>query len=122
MKITYSHIESQFRDAVEAESARQVGKLDRLLKHYAPDAAQLHCSLEKTPRKTEFGFSINLTLTTGALHATGFGSDVRISVKAAFAELDAQVKKHQAKLRKDYVWKRKRSRGALKAGEVPIAG
>jgi ribosome-associated translation inhibitor RaiA len=122
MKITYSHIELQFRDTVEAESARHVERLNRLLKRYPPDATQLHCSIEKTPRKTEFGFSVNLTLSTGTLHATGYGAEVRTSVKAAFAELDAQVKKHQAKLRKDYVWKRKRARGVLRPGELPTMG
>ncbi len=122
MKIIYSHIELQFRDVVEVESTRHVERLNRLLKRYPPDATHLHCSLEKTPRKTEFGFSVNLTLSTGMLHATGYGAEVRTSVKAAFAELDAQVKKHQAKLRKDYVWKRKRDRGILRAGELPTMG
>jgi hypothetical protein len=35
---------------------------------------------------------------------------MRTSCKQAFSELEAQVKKHQAKLRKDYEWKRKRTR------------
>jgi ribosome-associated translation inhibitor RaiA len=34
------------------------------------------------------------------------------AAKGAFAELESQVKKHQQKLRKDYVWKRKRARPA----------
>jgi len=33
---------------------------------------------------------------------------VRTSCKKAFSDLEAQVKKHQEKLRKDYEWKRKR--------------
>lgn len=119
MKITYSHIEPQFRETVEHESIHHIEKLDRLLKHYPPDAILLHGSIEKTPHKPEFGYSVNLTLPSGALHATGYGADVRVSVKAAFAELDAQVKKHQAKLRKDYLWKRKRDRGVIKVGELP---
>jgi hypothetical protein len=36
----------------------------------------------------------------------------------AFAEIEAQVKKHQQKLRKDYVWKRKGGRGLPKLGEI----
>jgi hypothetical protein len=36
------------------------------------------------------------------------GATVRTSCKKAFSELEAQVKKHQAKLRKDYEWRRKR--------------
>jgi hypothetical protein len=35
---------------------------------------------------------------------------VRASVKQAFSEVEAQIKKHKALLRKDYEWKRKRPR------------
>jgi ribosomal subunit interface protein len=114
MKITYSHIEPEFRDSVEHESQRHVEKLNRLLKRYAPDLVALHGSLEKTPRKIEYTFSVNLTLPTGTLHASAAGADVLSSAKGAFAELEAQVKKHQEKLRKDYIWKRKRARPTSK--------
>jgi ribosome-associated translation inhibitor RaiA len=77
--------------------------------------------MEKVPRKTEFSFALNLTLPTGTFHATGVGADVPTSAKAAFAEIEAQVKKHQEKLRKDYVWKRKRGRPAPKLSELPTA-
>jgi ribosomal subunit interface protein len=117
MKITYSHIEPEFHQTIEHESKRHIEKLNRLLKRYAPDLVVLHGSLEKTPRKTEYTFSVNLTLPTGTLHASGVGPDVRSSAKAAFAELESQVKKHQEKLRKDYEWKRKRTRGISKAAE-----
>lgn len=109
MKITYRHIEPSFQALIEHDFAHHVEKLNRLLKRYSPDLVQLHSCLEKTPRKTEFGFSLNLSLPTGTLHATGVGADVRASAKAAFAEIEVQVKKHQQKLRKDYSWKRKRA-------------
>jgi ribosome-associated translation inhibitor RaiA len=111
MKITYSHIEPQFQTDIEHETERHAEKLNRLLKRYAADLVYLHGSLEKTPRKMEFNFAVNLNLPTGTLHATGVGADPLGSAKAAFAELEKQVKKHQAKLRKDYVWKRKRAIG-----------
>jgi ribosomal subunit interface protein len=117
MKITYSHIEPEFRQAIEVESQRHTAKLNRLLKRYSPDLIVLHGTLEKTPRKTEYTFSLNLTLPTGTLHASAAGAEVRSSAKAAFAELESQVKKHQEKLRKDYVWKRKRARKVSKEGE-----
>jgi ribosome-associated translation inhibitor RaiA len=118
MKISYSQIEVHARESIETEFDRHVEKLNRLLSHYDSDLVQLHCTLEKTPRRTEFGFSLHLTLPTGSLQATGLGTDARAGAKIAFAELESQVKKHQQKLRKDYVWKRKRSRGVLKPGEV----
>jgi ribosomal subunit interface protein len=119
MKVTYSHIEPEFQVAIEHETERHAEKLNRLLKHYSADVVNLHGSLEKTPRKTEFNFSVNLNMPTGSLHATGVGADALGSAKAAFAELEKQVKKHQAKLRKDYVWKRKRAIGVPTPHEAP---
>ena len=116
MKITYSHVEAGFRESIEKECANRIEKLGRLLKRYAPDSVQLHSTIEKTPRKTEYSFSLSLTLPTGSLYATGRGADAPASARAAFTEIESQLKKHQEKLRKDYVWKRKRARGPLKPG------
>ena len=121
MKITYSHIDVQVREAIEDEVAHQVEKLNRLLQQYENDSVQLHSSLEKTPRRAEFCLSLKLTLPNGVLHATGRASDVRTSAKAAFAEIEVQVKKHQHKMRKDHVWKRRRARGMFKPGEALLA-
>jgi ribosome-associated translation inhibitor RaiA len=119
MKVTYSRIEARFREAIETEFAHQVAKLNRLLKRYQPDSLQLHASLEEAPWKAGFDFTLHLALPTGQLHATGRGTDVLGSAKAAFAEIQVQAKKHQEKVRKDYVWKRKGGRGVPKLGEAP---
>jgi ribosome-associated translation inhibitor RaiA len=121
MKVSYSQIENGALESIEKEFDRHLDKLNRLLKRYDPDLVQLHCTLEKTPRRVEYGFSLNLTLPTGSLQATGRGPDARAGAKIAFAEIESQVKKHQEKLRKDYTWKRKRSRAALKPREVTSA-
>jgi ribosome-associated translation inhibitor RaiA len=121
MKISYSNVHAGLRKEIEDESQHHIEKLNRLLKKYSPDLISLHGCLEKNPRKSEFELSLNLALPTGTLHSTGAGTDPRSSVKIAFAEIEVQVKKHQQKLRKDYVWKRKRASAALKAYEVPSA-
>lgn len=121
MKITYSQVEAGFRESIEKECANHIEKLGRLLKRYAPDLVQLHSTIEKTPRKTEYSFSLSLTLPAGSLYATGAGVDVPTSARAAFTEIESQLKKHQEKLRKDYVWKRKRPRLALRPGETTAA-
>lgn len=108
MKLFIRHSNDEWREPVETETQRHVVKLEKLLKRYAPDLVQLHGDIEKHPRKENYIFSMNLSLPTGTLHATGEGAEVRGSVKAAFAELEAQIKKHMALLRKDYEWKRKR--------------
>ena len=115
MKISISHKHVELCEPVEKEVGHYLTKLGRLLKRYSPDLVQLHGSFEKHSRKTEYTFSLNLSLPTGALHATGVGPDVRASVKKAFAELETQVKKHQSRLRKDYEWKRKRGRAEVVA-------
>jgi ribosomal subunit interface protein len=106
LSISYKHVASH--DAAEAETSRSMQKLGRLLKCYEPDLVQLHGVFSKNPHNEEHSFSVNLSLPTGTLHATGIGSNVRASCKKAFNELEVQVKKHQSRLRKDYEWKRKR--------------
>jgi ribosome-associated translation inhibitor RaiA len=86
-----------------------------LLKSYSPDLVQLHVTFSKIPRKEEHSCALNLSLPAATLHATGTGPTVRASCKKAFSELEEQVKKYQAKLRKDYEWKRKRPRAHVQA-------
>jgi len=110
MKISISYKHLDLREPVEEEAERCIEKLGRLLKNFAPDLVQLHGSIQRRPRKTEYLFSLNLSLPTGVLHSTGSGPDVRAGVKMAFAEIETQVKKHQARLRKHYEWSRRRPR------------
>jgi ribosome-associated translation inhibitor RaiA len=108
MKLILRYHTEEWREPIETETQRQILKLQKLLKSYVPDLVQLHGSIEKNARRGTYLFSVNLSLPSGTLHATGEGAEVRASVKAAFAETEAQVKKHMALLRKDYEWKRKR--------------
>jgi ribosomal subunit interface protein len=108
LSISYKHVDSH--GSLEPQTERHMNKLGRLLKSYQPDLVQLHGVFSKNPHNQEHSFSLNLSLPTGTLHATGTGSNVRASCKQAFSELEVQVKKHQARLRKDYEWKRKRPR------------
>ena len=115
MKLTIRNAHEEWREPVEKETQRQVAKLEKLLKRYEPDLVLLHADIEKHARMESYTFTVNLSLPTGTLHATGEGSDVLASAKAAFAEICAQVKKHQSLLRKDYEWKRKRPHARIPA-------
>ncbi len=109
LSINYKHVE--WHKPVEVEVERHVAKMQKLLKRYSPDLVQLHGGFSVNPRKQEISCALTLSLPSGALRATGVGAAVRTSCKKAFSDLEAQVKKHQAKLRKDYEWKRKRRPG-----------
>jgi ribosomal subunit interface protein len=108
LSISYKHVDAH--ETVEKQSERHIAKLSRLLKSYEPDLVQLHGVFSKNSHNQEHSFSLNLSLPTGTLHATGVGDTLRASCKQAFTELEVQVKKHQSRLRKDYEWKRKRPR------------
>jgi ribosomal subunit interface protein len=108
LSISYKHVDAHV--TAEKQCERHIEKLTRLLKSYEPDLVQLHGVFSKNPHKQEHFFSLNLSLPTGTLHATGAGDNIHASCKKAFTELEVQVKKHQSRLRKDYEWKRKRLR------------
>jgi ribosome-associated translation inhibitor RaiA len=114
MKLSISYSLKEWRETIDKEIERRAAKLEKLLNRYEPDLVMLQGSIEKHARKEAYSFTVNLSLPTGTLHAIGDGADVRRSVKAALAEIETQIKKHVALLRKDYEWKRKRPRaGAL---------
>jgi ribosome-associated translation inhibitor RaiA len=108
ISISYKHVDAH--QTAEAAASRSIRKLTPLLKSYAPDLVQLHGVFSRNPHNDDHSFSLNLSLPTGTLHATGTGESVRTACKHAFNELEVQVKKHKARLRHDYEWKRKRPR------------
>jgi ribosomal subunit interface protein len=108
MKLSVSFKDVERHNPIDKEFERAVSKLNTLLKSYEPDLVQLHAVLSKVPRTEEHALALNLTLPTGSLHATASNEHVRACCKKAFHEIESQVKKHQARLRKDYEWKRRR--------------
>ena len=116
MKITISYRHVETPQAVESALNRHASKIRKLLKCYEPDLVQLHGGFEKLPHRAEYVFSANLSLPTGTLHATGAGPDAATGARKAFVELETQIKKHQALLRKDYEWKRKRGKAKQALG------
>jgi ribosome-associated translation inhibitor RaiA len=106
--IVYKIVEAH--QPVETEVQKQLTKIEKLLKSYKEDMPQLHVACEKNGRGAEYSIALNLWLPTGTLHAVGTATTVRAGCKKAFGELERQIKKHQALLRKDYEWKRKRGR------------
>jgi ribosomal subunit interface protein len=104
VSINYKHVESP--QAVEKEVTRQINKLSKLLKHYSADLVQLHGVFSRNQRTDEQSCSLTISLPSGTLHATGSGPNALAGCKRAFSEIESQVKKHQALLRKEHLWAR----------------
>lgn len=111
LSISYRHIERV--QPVESAVDRHIRKIDKLLVSYSPDLVQLRGHFVKQPRRTEFSFSATLSLPTGTLHATADATDPKDCAHDALVELEAQVKKHMSRLRKESQWKRRRTEKAL---------
>lgn len=112
MKTSFSYKQPELREQTEKEMQSNLKKLERFVKRFSPDLVQLHGAFAHIPHKNSFSLSLNLSLPTGTLHATGEADDVQGSIRAAFAEVISQLKKHMAKLRKGHEWKRKREHRA----------
>ncbi len=108
MKLSIVFKEVERHAPAEKSLQRCADKLNKLLKSFDPDLVQLHCVFSMIPRTKEFGLALNLTLP----HATDKSEHLSAVCKSTFAELEIQVKKHLARLRKHYEWKRKRPRPA----------
>jgi hypothetical protein len=112
MKIAFSNLQEEFRSEFDTVATHHIEKLQRLLVHYEADLVQLHGLFEKHSGKAGFLFSLNLTLPTGTIHANAQAPKAILCARKSFADMEVQVKKHQALLRKDYEWKRKRTHRA----------
>ena len=121
MKITYSQVDTEYHAIIEHEIARHAAKLNRILKRYSPGFGGAARLAGKNATQDGIQFLAESESAYGHDARDGVGADVLGSAKAAFAELEVQVKKHQAKLRKDYVWKRKRAIALPTPREAPTS-
>ena len=110
VSISYKHVEEQ--QAVATELMRRLDKMGKLLKSYEPDLIQLHGVFSRNQRTEEESFSLTLSLPSGTLHATGSGKNTLAGCKNAFSDIEAQIKRHQALLRREHEWQRKRRKRA----------
>ena len=108
MKIAISYKNVEVPSAVEPAVERHIEKIGVLLGTYEPDLVQLHGSFEKHAHLASYAFDVSVSLPTGTLHATGEAADPVSSARKGFSELESQIKKHQARLRRDHERKRKR--------------
>src|SRR5258708_8573874 len=90
LSMSYKHVDAH--EAVEKQNQRHIQKLSRLLKSYEPDLVQLHGVFSKNPHNQEHSFSLNLSLPTGTLHATGIGDNVHEYCMIAFTVLETHIK------------------------------
>jgi len=104
-----------FRPQIDRDLTRFSAKLEKWLSRYDSDLLTLHACYDKHARKRTYMVVLNLNLPGATLHASAGNGEARFALRRAFDELEMQVSKHQRLTRKDYEWKRKRSRRLIPA-------
>jgi RNA polymerase sigma factor (sigma-70 family) len=97
---------------------QQVEKLGRYLQVFRPELVHLKGVVEENSAREGVVVSLNLRLPTGQMAAHESSATATAAIKAAFAELIEQVKKHKELLRDQHKWPRKR--GRERVGTVPF--
>jgi RNA polymerase sigma factor (sigma-70 family) len=106
---------------VEREFHHQVQKLERRLQVFKPELVQFHAILEQENSRRA-GMSVNLRLPSGQLAAQGSGENALAAVKAAFADLLAQLTRHKELLRGHLTRKALRKEGRERMAHVAATG
>jgi RNA polymerase sigma factor (sigma-70 family) len=98
---------------LEKKLREKIGKLERHLKHFPPDAVHLQIILERHPKKPIYSASLNLRVPSNILHSEKSGRDLIGAFDAAFKILLRGLESLKSDLRRDRFWKRKERRQQL---------
>lgn len=99
---------------------QQSDKLKRLLQVFRPELVHLKGSVVVNAPHEAYVVSLNLRLPSGQLAAQESSDTVVAAVKAAFGELNKQLKKHKELLRNQHSWPRRRGPGRAVVATVPF--
>ena len=95
-------------------------RLERLVTRYSDDQVELAVTVYHLPHRTDpWETRLTLRLPTGTLASEEAAETARASLDVAFDELIRELKKHREKVRKDYLYRRKRRREEV-AEVIPL--
>ena len=99
---------------------QQVEKLDRYLHVFRPDLVHLKGIVEENSAPQGVVVSLNLRLPSGQLASQESSSTAISAIKAAFDDINGQVKRHKEILRSHHKWPRRRGSDRATGGTVPF--
>jgi ribosome-associated translation inhibitor RaiA len=88
--------------------------LERHLSTFRPELVQLHAELEKGEHHKSYLVKLRLTLPSAVLVSVDEEYDLDLAVRAGFGDLERQLKRHLAHLRREENWRRKQRRESLR--------
>ena len=83
-----------------------MSRLDKHLKDFNGDSVFLRIVIEENAVRTLYQVSVTLALPRKTIAAKEERHDVRETLRDAFAEIQRQIDKHKASMRREHLWKR----------------
>jgi ribosomal subunit interface protein len=91
----------------------KIGKLEKRLKHFPPDAVHLQIMLGRRPKRWLHTAALNLRLPSNILHSEKSSTDIIKAFDDAVDALLREVESLKARLRRERLWKRQQRREQL---------
>ncbi len=115
-QISFAHLDEQTRAGCSAIIEELAQGLERrLLKRFKPDLVKLDARVEGARGKGPARASLRLQLPSGVLAAHEEGREPAQLVRESFSEIEAQLTRHLARLRREHLWKRPARRARIGA-------
>ncbi|HXG21045.1 MAG TPA: sigma-70 family RNA polymerase sigma factor [Methylomirabilota bacterium] len=109
--LTYKNLE---REPLEPLLQQLAARLEARVADFPQDAVLLHGTLEKHPSRALYCAALVLRLPRRTLTAQEEHTSAQKTVEKAFVEIERQLKKYKALLRREHLWKRPARREAIR--------
>ncbi len=119
MNVHFSYKVSKTSD-LEKLTNQQTEKLERYLQVFRPELVHLKGIIEESSVRQGILVSLNLRLPSGQMASQGTSATAITAVKAAFADIVEQLKKHKELLRNERNWLRRRAPQRAEVATVPF--
>jgi ribosomal subunit interface protein len=110
--VEFKHFEP--RERVRKLVEELIARLEKQIQDFPKDSVFLRVLIEENPTRKLYHVSITLELPGTTLTAKEERHDPIETIRDAFNEIERQIERHKARLRRDYLWKRPARREELR--------
>src|SRR5262245_6596188 len=99
---------------------RLISRLERSSRRFPPELVHSRIMVEEHEARTRYSLSLTLDVPGKTLAAREEQHDMQAGIRAAFADIERQLEKHKANLRRDH-WKRPERREEVREMKAEAA-
>ena len=105
---------------IDKEIQHWIAKVEKRLQVFRPELVHLKGLVEQNSPREGTVVSLNLRLPSGQMAAQESAPNATTAIKAAFSDLQEQIRKHKELLRNTHSWRRHRALEGTPAPQVPF--